>query len=411
MNRTWGLTMTHTTRHLTTALMIGFAALWSATATPLQAAVSVGDHPQINFKATDGTQVTSESLRGRLVIVDFWATWCGPCVKAVPHMLKLNQQYSARGVQIIGISRDSDRRALERFVSNKRMTWPQFFDKNETAKMSRAWGVSGIPSIFILSPQGEVLWIGHPARMDKPFAEALKNHPPTPPSASKDGSSSATQARDDAVEALQQARALVNTDDFAQMLALIAGVSDDVLTDRRVLGNARVLLARLELKPESTDALAVAKEANPDAAAKFDALTQAVNNATPGTDTNNAQRPAVHPKLVASKLAQADKAREGDKHYRAFTLYNWLLDRAGETETGHTAAQRIAEYEADEEKMAVIQSAQAEQRAKSLLSLAKNYEAAGNHEQAKATYEQVLAEYEDATECCALAREALAKLE
>lgn len=404
--------MTRTPGHLTAALMIAFVAVWSATATDLQAAVSVGDHPTIDFQATDGTRVTSDALRGRLVVVDFWATWCGPCVKAVPHMIELNQQYTARGVQIIGVSLDRSRRDLDRFVRKNRMPWPQYFDADGgTSQMSGEWGVRGIPRIFILSPEGEVLWVGHPARMDKPFKDALRKHPPTPPAKSADNSPSATQLRDNAVNALRKARAAIDAGDAAGVLSLISQVPDEVLTDRRVLGNARVLLAKLELNPQAADALAAAKLVNPEAAERFALLAQAVNNTTPHADTNDPQRPAVHPKLVASKLALADKARDSDNHYRAYTLYNWLLDRASETEQGHTAAKRIAEYETDQEKMAVIHAAQAEQRARSLLSLARNYETAGNHEQAKATYEQVLAEYEAATECCDKARAALAKLD
>lgn len=403
--------MTRTPGHLTAALMIAFFVVWSAAATDLQAAVSVGDHPTIDFKSTDGTRVTSDALRGRLVVVDFWATWCGPCVKAVPHMIELNQQYAARGVQIIGVSLDRSRRDLDRFVRKNRMPWPQYFDADGgTSQMSGEWGVRGIPRIFILSPEGEVLWVGHPANMDKPFKDALKKHPPTPPTKSADDTPSATRLRDDAVNALRKARAAIDAGDAAGVLSLISQVPDEVLTDRRVLGNARVLLAKLELNPEVADALKAAEESDPNAVARLTALTEAVNSKAPVTD-NDPKRPAVHPRLVASKLALADKARDGDNHYRAYTLYNWLLDRASETEEGHTAAKRIAEYETDQEKMAVIRAAQAQQRARSLLSLARSYETAGNHEQAKATYEQVLAEYESATECCDKARAALAKLD
>lgn len=383
--------------------------LIAATAGTVRAAVSVGDTPNIEITALDGTKITSQDLKGRLVIVDFWATWCGPCVASVPHMIELNNRYAAAGVQVIGISRDNDRRALEKFVQRRRMNWPQYYDPNGTAAMSREWGVSGIPRIFIISPGGEVLWTGHPARMDEPFKEALKTHPPTPPQR-EDNSPSAVQMRDDAVDALRQARVAVDQGDAERLLELINGLPGEVLEDRRVLANARVLFAKLGLNETITESLETAKEANPEAAEKFAALNDAVENSAPISEEDNA-RPAVHPRLVASKLEQAEKAREAGKHYRAYTLYDWLLDRASETEAGHIAAQRIAEYEADETIITEIRTAEAQKQAEGLLSLAENYIAAGNFEEARATYEKLLENYEVAADCCDKAREALAKMD
>lgn len=390
------------------AISLTVLAILFTLAAGARAAVSVGDHPVINFTATDGTRVTSDALKGRIVIVDFWATWCGPCIASMPHMIELNNRYASKGVQVIGISRDRNRRDLDRYVNRKNIPWPQYFDPNGTAQMSGQWGVSGIPSIFILSPEGEVLWTGHPARMDEPFQKALRDHPPVAPV--KDDSLSSLELRKKAVTAIRKARALIDEADGEQVLLLTAEVPDEVLADRRVLANARVLFAMLALKPEANEAIDAAKEANPEAAERFEALAQAVVDAIP-VASEDPQRATVHPKLVAAKLAQAQKSQEAGQYHRAYTLYNWLLDRAPATEAGHAAAQSIAELEADEEVLAIIHAAEAEREAKSLLSLARNYAAAGNQDQARATYQKILNEYEDAAECCGQAEDALANLE
>ncbi len=340
------------------------------------AGVSVGDRPNIDFTATDGTRVTSEALRGRIVIIDFWATWCGPCVQSMPHMIKLNQEYASQGVQVLGVSLDSNRRSMESFIKQRNMPWPQYFDgKGWNNTMAKAWGVKGIPRIFILSPEGEVLWAGHPANMDSAFQDALKNHPPSPPQEA-DNSPSMNELRDQVVTSLRRARAMLDKADGEQLLTLIGEVPEELLTDKRVLANARVLFAMLELKGETVEAIEAAKAANPEAAERFAALAEAVENE--GPVAADPQRAAVHPRLVESKLAQAQQMEEAGKYYQAYTLYDWLLDRVPETEAGHTAALRIAALESDEQKMLEIRVAQAESEAKALLSLAQNYEAAGN---------------------------------
>src|SRR5688500_20259321 len=75
-------------------------------------AVNVGDKPEISFKAIDGTAVSSEKLKGRIVVVDFWATWCGPCMAMADEMVAINEEYHDKGLQMIGISLDQDRAKL-----------------------------------------------------------------------------------------------------------------------------------------------------------------------------------------------------------------------------------------------------------------------------------------------------------
>ena len=88
-----------------------------ALAMPALAGANIGDKPKIDFTTLDGKQVTSEMLKGRVVVVDFWATWCGSCVASMPHLKDLYEKYSPMGVVVLGISRDSDKQRLEKFIS------------------------------------------------------------------------------------------------------------------------------------------------------------------------------------------------------------------------------------------------------------------------------------------------------
>lgn len=145
----------------------------------LVAKVEVGDRPAFRAKTLDGRGFTHQDLTGRIVILEFWATWCGPCVAQVPHIKALHKEYAPKGVALIGLSLDDDARTVRTFSNKQGMSWPQVLDKQQAPRLASVFGVSGIPHAIIISPDGEVLWRGHPASIDEPLADAYRRHPPT----------------------------------------------------------------------------------------------------------------------------------------------------------------------------------------------------------------------------------------
>jgi thiol-disulfide isomerase/thioredoxin len=122
-------------------------------------AEGVGEIFTLHFKdLISGREMSIEELRGKVVLINFWATWCGPCVGEVPELKKIYEKYHDRGVENIGISLDDDPAKLLEFCREKEMTWPQHCEpgKGWDTAIARKWGVNGIPRLIVLDKQGKV---------------------------------------------------------------------------------------------------------------------------------------------------------------------------------------------------------------------------------------------------------------
>lgn len=110
---------------------------------------------QLAFTAVDGRAVDTSEWRGKVVLVDFWATWCGPCVAEVPKLRQIYDRYHARGFEVVGVSLDTDREALERFQTRNQLPWPQYFDgQGWNNRFVVRYGVSLVPAMWLLDKRG-----------------------------------------------------------------------------------------------------------------------------------------------------------------------------------------------------------------------------------------------------------------
>ena len=109
----------------------------------------------LKFTATDGSEVDFAKLRGKVVLIDFWATWCGPCVAEIPNVVATYNKLHGKGFEIIGISLDQDKSKLETFVKDKAMPWRQFFDgKGWKNEISTKYGINSIPAMWLIDKKG-----------------------------------------------------------------------------------------------------------------------------------------------------------------------------------------------------------------------------------------------------------------
>lgn len=118
---------------------------------------ALGKPLDIKFIATDGKRVDLSRMKDKVVLVDFWATWCGPCVEEIPTIKKAYDQFHSRGFDVIGISLDSDKDTLNRFIQHEKLPWPQYFDgKGWQNKYAKQYGIAQIPTMWLVDKEGRL---------------------------------------------------------------------------------------------------------------------------------------------------------------------------------------------------------------------------------------------------------------
>jgi peroxiredoxin len=112
-----------------------------------------------------GEKFDLKDYRGKVVLVDFWATWCVPCVQELPNVLHVYERYHDRGFEVVGVSLDDSRERLQKFVADRGLPWPQIFmdspnERGWKAPLARKYGVRAIPATFLIDPDGQLAFKG-----------------------------------------------------------------------------------------------------------------------------------------------------------------------------------------------------------------------------------------------------------
>ena len=117
-----------------------------------------GDAPEFEATTLDDARLKLSDFRGKVVLIDFWATWCAPCVAELPNVKKAHERFGADGFVVVSISFDKDAATAKKFAAKRGMSWPQVWVKGaDKSPLAKLYNVVGIPATFLVGPDGKVV--------------------------------------------------------------------------------------------------------------------------------------------------------------------------------------------------------------------------------------------------------------
>lgn len=141
--------------------------------------VNVGDRaPRFQVATTSGATIGSGSFGGELLLVNFWATWCPPCVQEMPSLERFHQTYGKRGVVVLGVNVDRSEQTYRQFMQRSGITFPNTFDP--TADIGARFGTYKYPETYLINREGRVLekFVGPEAWTSPEVVARIERHLP-----------------------------------------------------------------------------------------------------------------------------------------------------------------------------------------------------------------------------------------
>jgi thiol-disulfide isomerase/thioredoxin len=136
--------------------------------------------PDFSFVSREGHFFSLDALKGKAVLLDFWGSWCGPCVKSVPDLVRLHKKFAEQSVVFLGIAKDQQP-AWERFIDRNKLDWPQYLDESQT--ILHDFKITGFPTYIVLDGEGIIRWRsmgyapGNEHAIENAIKDALKREP------------------------------------------------------------------------------------------------------------------------------------------------------------------------------------------------------------------------------------------
>jgi len=403
----------------------GWVGVWAAVAALLlPGAVRAADPPvgsrapEVRARAWLNARgpTTLAGLRGKVVVVDFWATWCAPCRKSIPHIDALAKRWADKGLTVLSLTRE-DRRTVEQFFR------PQNFEPSYTigcgSNSSSAYGVRGIPRAFVIDPKGKVAWAGHPmSGLDEVVAKMLASaDPPTTAPTTAPATDPNDEELSTATEALSQA-------EYAKALAILEDVLKSSADEARVQRASQLMAEVLKVgdgKLDEAQSLFKRKEyvqaaellrglaeqfADTEVGRKAKARLMALRR-QPGA--SSALQQDQWRQEAEAMLSRADVLVEQKRYAQAVERYKLVTMLYGRTDAGAKARLKVRQLEGDEQIAAQIREQKAARKAVGWLSIARSYARIGRDARARATYKKLIRAYPD-TSYAEAARQEMADL-